>query len=186
MSSSGRATTALVLAGVVLIGAPGAGTAGAGAAGADTQPQELTGDPLKLDGDALTFPVSTLGGGVTITATRVTLQADVLFAFDSARLGAGARSAVAVAAQTLRARRVTSARVVGYTDAKGASAYNVGLSQRRAAAVRRALVAVLGAAAPTLSTEGRGERDPVAANGRAGRDDPRGRAQNRRVEVILG
>ena len=144
------------------------------------------GDALRLDGDALTFPTTTLLGGVGIEPSRVTLPADVLFGFDSARVSPRARAAVDVAAGVLRERRPARALVVGYTDDRGSDAYNVTLSGRRAASVRRALIARLGPTAPELRAEGRGERDPVAANATAGRDDPRGRARNRRVEVLLG
>ena len=55
------------------------------------------------------------------------------------------------------------------------------LSQRRAEAV----AAAVAAARPdlVLSTEGRGEADPVAPNDNGGEDNPDGRAANRRVEI---
>ena len=77
-------------------------------------------------------------------------------------------------------------RVTGYTDSRGSDAYNLGLSRRRAAAVTAALHAELGTDAPRLSTRGRGEADPVAPNAKPdGTDSPRGRARNRRVEVVF-
>ena len=152
---------------------------------AEAGPSGTDGDSLRLGGDALTFPTTTLIGGVGIQTSGVTLPADVLFAFDSARLAPRARTAVDVAAGVLRERQVTRGRVVGYTDARGSSAYNLALSRRRAESVRRALLARLGAPAPRLRAAGRGERDPVAANTAGGRDDPKGRARNRRVEVLF-
>ena len=57
-------------------------------------------------------------------------------------------------------------------------AHNLGLSQRRAAAVKAALVAA-GTAADRMKTAGFGQTKPVASN-----DTAIGRAQNRRAEVV--
>lgn len=65
--------------------------------------------------------------------------------------------------------------VSGYTDAQGSEASNIALSQRRAAAVKRALVA-RGFADDAITTAGFGEAQPTASN-----DTAQGRAQNRRI-----
>jgi outer membrane protein OmpA-like peptidoglycan-associated protein len=115
---------------------------------------------------------------------KVTLAADVLFRFDRASLTARARSRIAEAAERIRQGKPPRVHVVGHTDSKGSDAYNERLSRRRAASVARALRAALGADAPALDTEGRGEREPVAPNTKDdGSDNPRGRARNRRVIV---
>jgi len=69
--------------------------------------------------------------------------------------------------------------VQGYTDATGDDAYNIALSQRRAGAVQRYLVAQN---VPLFRIEmvGLGEANPAAGN-----DTREGREQNRRVEVRL-
>jgi outer membrane protein OmpA-like peptidoglycan-associated protein len=116
----------------------------------------------------------------------VTLAADVLFRFDSAALTGKAESRIDEAAERIRADGPAAVRVTGYTDSRGSDAYNLGLSRRRAAAVAAALRAELGGEAPTLRTRGRGEADPVAPNTQPdGSDNPRGRARNRRVEVVF-
>ena len=61
---------------------------------AEAGPSGSDGDALGLGGDALTFPTTTLIGGVGIKTSGVTLPADVLFAFDSAQRG-GVRVAAA-------------------------------------------------------------------------------------------
>ena len=67
----------------------------------------------------------------------------------------------------------------GHTDSDGKDAYNLTLSQSRAAAVRSFLVEN-GIAADRLTSEGFGETKPVASN-----NTKAGKAQNRRVEVKL-
>ena len=67
----------------------------------------------------------------------------------------------------------------GHTDNVGGDAYNLGLSQRRAAAVVRALVDRHGLAAGRLRSAGFGASSPMEPN-----DTPEGRARNRRVELV--
>lgn len=71
---------------------------------------------------------------------------------------------------------------VGHTDSIGSDAYNQKLSERRAAAVKAYLVSK-GIEANRVYTEGKGEKQPVAENRTNGRDNPEGRAKNRRVEI---
>jgi outer membrane protein OmpA-like peptidoglycan-associated protein len=116
---------------------------------------------------------------------RVTLAADVLFAFNSDRLGGRARSRIAAAAADIRKAQAKSVKVVGYTDNKGSPAFNLRLSRRRADAVQRALAKTI-KGGPKLSASGRGEANPVAANTTPdGADSPKGRARNRRVEILI-
>lgn len=68
--------------------------------------------------------------------------------------------------------------VAGHTCSIGTEEYNLGLSQRRAEAVRNYLVSK-GVPADRLTVRGYGESRPVASN--ATRE---GRAQNRRVELV--
>lgn len=68
--------------------------------------------------------------------------------------------------------------VAGHTDSIGTDEYNMGLSLRRADAVRNYLVDK-GIAADRLSVKGYGESQPVADNATSD-----GRFQNRRVELI--
>jgi OOP family OmpA-OmpF porin len=116
----------------------------------------------------------------------VTLNADVLFAFDSAALTPAATALIAQAAQILasKADPARPVQITGYTDAKGSPPYNLTLSAKRAASVAAALAEQPAAQPFTRSTAGQGEKDPVAPNTTAdGADDPAGRALNRRVEI---
>ena len=69
--------------------------------------------------------------------------------------------------------------VVGHTDSDGEAAYNIGLSERRANAVADVLQSD-GVPYNRLRTIGRGEEQPIATN-----LTPEGKAQNRRVEVVI-
>ena len=69
--------------------------------------------------------------------------------------------------------------VIGYTDSVGNSDYNQQLATQRAVSVRQALIE-RGIDPARLKAYGRGDADPVASNATA-----QGRAQNRRVEVLL-
>ena len=68
----------------------------------------------------------------------------------------------------------------GFTDSVGTDSYNEELSQRRANAVREALIA-RGIESSRIGTEGYGKSYPVANNADSG-----GRQLNRRVEVVIG
>lgn len=74
--------------------------------------------------------------------------------------------------------------IEGYTDSKGTPAFNLDLSRGRAIAVQKAIAKQVHG--PTFAAVGRGEANPVASNTTEdGSDSPRGRALNRRVEILI-
>jgi outer membrane protein OmpA-like peptidoglycan-associated protein len=103
----------------------------------------------------------------------------VLFDFDKADLKPAARQELQGVLQALKENPSLQTNIVGHTDSKGSDAYNMKLSQRRSNAVASYLAAS-GVARQTITTEARGEREPIATNATA-----TGRAQNRRVEITL-
>jgi len=114
----------------------------------------------------------------------VDLPGDVLFDFDQATLRADAAPTLDKLAELIT-RMQRPARITGYTDDKGDAAYNLELSRQRAQAVHDALVG-RGVDAVRLTTNGRGEANPKAANRQPdGSDNAAGRQQNRRVEVAI-
>ena len=124
-----------------------------------------------------------LGNGISVTNMGgylvVNMPQDVLFAVDSATLRPDlTRDLQTVAASLLKYPR-TSVEVIGHTDNTGAAAYNQDLSQRRAVSVASVL-ASNGVPSSRISSFGRGEDQPVASN-----LTEQGRAQNRRVEIIV-
>ncbi|MGN8276804.1 OmpA family protein [Pseudomonas sp. SMV71] len=103
----------------------------------------------------------------------------VLFDFDQSDLTAEARSQLDGLMSKLSHANVVSIRVVGHTDSVGTDAYNQRLSERRASSVVEYLL-TQGLAPDKLTSEGKGESEPVADN-----TTDEGRAQNRRVELHL-
>jgi len=77
-------------------------------------------------------------------------------------------------------------RILGYTDGKGSTAYNQGLSERRAQSVKRWFVDKDGLRQVDFATQGFGALHPVAPNTKPdGSDNPLGRKKNRRVEIVI-
>jgi OOP family OmpA-OmpF porin len=98
------------------------------------------------------------------------------FDFDSAVLKPQMKSALEDFANKVKAspghETVT---VIGHTDSTGPEAYNMGLSERRAKAAAAYLESL---GIDSITTEGRGESQPIADN-----KTREGRAQNRRIEI---
>lgn len=103
----------------------------------------------------------------------------VLFDFNKATLKPEARTQLARVLQALKEQPGLRTHVVGHTDSIGSDAYNMRLSQRRAQSVADYLVQN-GVPRQTITTDHRGEREPVASNA-----TDEGRAQNRRVEITV-
>jgi len=104
---------------------------------------------------------------------------DVLFASGEVHLVEGAQSSLEEVVDLLQTEPDKKIRVEGHTDSRGDAEANLQLSGQRAQAVREALIN-LGVAADRVSALGMGEDFPIASN-----EDEAGRAQNRRVDVIL-
>jgi outer membrane protein OmpA-like peptidoglycan-associated protein len=104
---------------------------------------------------------------------------DVLFDTGAATLKPGAATTIDRLAQFMRDYPERSVRIEGHTDSAGSDETNQSLSERRAQAVRDALLE-RGLAAERIATLGYGEARPIAGNDSAG-----GRQQNRRVEIVL-
>jgi outer membrane protein OmpA-like peptidoglycan-associated protein len=105
---------------------------------------------------------------------------DVLFDTGRAELKSGASRKLDQLAQFLVEHPDRRVQIDGFTDSVGTDSYNEELSQRRANAVREALIA-RGVDPSRIGTEGYGKSYPVANNADSG-----GRQLNRRVEVVIG
>jgi OOP family OmpA-OmpF porin len=91
---------------------------------------------------------------------RITLSATELFAFDSATLRMPQPKIDEIADALGRNTQINNVGISGYTDRLGSDKYNQKLSQRRADAVKAYLVGK-GVAASRLSSQGKGESNPV-------------------------
>jgi outer membrane protein OmpA-like peptidoglycan-associated protein len=131
--------------------------------------------------------IANLGGDLTVSdrgqQVDLILAADVLFAFDKADLTAKSQRTLRQAADLISAQAKGTIRVYGYTDSVGSDSYNIDLSRRRAQAVHQALQPLLAGKGFDFDVQGFGERDPIAPNRVKGKDNPDGRALNRRVTI---
>jgi outer membrane protein OmpA-like peptidoglycan-associated protein len=156
------------LKGAIVGGALGAGGGALIGADLDRQAAELRGS---------------LNSNISVTNTGeyliVNMPQDLLFATDSATLRGDLRQDLQTVASSLLRYPNSRIEVIGHTDNTGSAAYNQDLSQRRAVAVSTVLRET-GVPGARIAAFGRGEDQPIASN-----LTPEGRAQNRRVEIII-
>lgn len=105
---------------------------------------------------------------------------DVLFDTGKSDLNSGATRKLDQLAQFLNEHPDRRVQIDGFTDSVGPDGYNEELSQRRADAVKSALL-IRGIDASRIGTQGYGKTFPVASN-----TDSGGRQMNRRVDVVIG
>lgn len=82
-------------------------------------------------------------------------------------------------ATVLKENEDVKVKIVGHTDSDGEDSFNMTLSAKRAASVKNTLASEFGIKANRMTTEGKGESEPVSPN-----NTPEGKANNRRVEFI--
>ena len=109
----------------------------------------------------------------------VTLPQDILFAVNSTHITPSLRSDLAVLAQNLINYPNSTIQIIGHTDNTGSAEYNQSLSTERALAVSSVLQQN-GVPQFRIQSMGHGESQPIASN-----LTPEGRAQNRRVDVVI-
>lgn len=124
---------------------------------------EVGGD---MDGRSVVLPAELAGRTI------------IYFAFDSDALSNDDQALLAAHARFMASRSNLRVRLEGHTDERGTREYNIGLGERRAQAVRRAL-GLQGVAESRLVTVSYGEERPAEAG-----DDEAAFAKNRRVELI--
>lgn len=154
--------------GALIGGAVGAATGAAIGSDLDRQAAELRGSLSS------NISVTNMGGYLVVNMPQ-----DLLFATDSASLSGNLVGDLRAVAASLQKYPNSSIEVIGHTDNVGEAAYNQDLSQRRAVAVAEVL-RNSGVPGGRIATIGRGEDAPIASN-----QTESGRAQNRRVEIII-
>jgi peptidoglycan-associated lipoprotein len=138
----------------------GADTAGAGMNGANAAGGANADD-------------ETAGPQAGLLAKRV-----VYFDFDSSEIKGEGTDIVGAHAKYLAGHADARIRLEGHTDDRGSREYNIGLGERRAQSVRRALL-LQGATEAQLSTVSYGNERPAVAG-----HDEAAWAKNRRVEIV--
>jgi peptidoglycan-associated lipoprotein len=113
------------------------------------------------------------GPSAGLLATRV-----IYFDFDNAEIKGDGIAVVAAHAKYLAAHSAVRVRLEGHTDERGSREYNIGLGERRAQSVRRALL-LQGVSDAQMSTVSYGEERPAAPG-----HDEAAWAKNRRVEIV--
>ena len=115
----------------------------------------------------------------TIAAEGRVATQGIYFATGSDRIRPESTPTLKEIAGMLAAHPDLALLIEGHTDDTGAAAANQSLSERRAAAVKAALVELHGIAGARLTTAGFGSTKPAAPNTTA-----EGRQANRRVELV--
>jgi outer membrane protein OmpA-like peptidoglycan-associated protein len=109
----------------------------------------------------------------------VKFDSGILFDTDKSNLKPDAQTNLQNLAASLQKNPETNVLVVGHTDNTGTANYNVDLSRRRANAVK-SFIAAANVDPNRLTTQGKGAAEPIADNSTV-----EGRAQNRRVEIVI-
>jgi len=138
------------------------------------QAQDAEARSRQLDAQLKELDAKKTARGLVITL------ADVLFDTDKAQLRSGdGMRGVQKLADILKQYPQHNVLIEGFTDSTGSSSHNQELSDRRANAVRTALLDT-GIGADRIASRGYGQTFPVASN-----DTAAGRQLNRRVEIIV-
>ena len=148
------------------------------AARAQAQQATAQAQAAEADRDRFQDELASLQAQKSARGTVITLK-DMVFATGQSELQPGAARTLDALATALKDAPNRAVAVEGFTDSVGGDAFNQGLSERRAAAVRAALEQ-RGVDASRIVARGYGQQFPVASNSTAA-----GRQLNRRVEIIV-
>lgn len=152
---------------------------------------DAKGCPIDTDGDGVPDNLDTCPGtprgvpvddkgcplaGITVAGDTWSVEGKVLFALNKAILTPEALELLGKVATFLQKNPQYVVEIQGHTDSTGPMAWNMQLSEMRAAAVKENLIQ-RGIDGGRLTTRGLGPNEPVAPNNTA-----EGRAKNRRVD----
>jgi outer membrane protein OmpA-like peptidoglycan-associated protein len=162
----------------VALAAAASAKQGAQAAQADAADSQRLAQEAQARSVQLEAQLSALAAKKTARGVVITLG-DVLFGTDLARLNADGMRSAQKLVTLLQENPQRTLLVEGFADSTGSAPHNQDLSERRANAVRSALVD-MGVARERIAIRGYGEEFPVVAN-----DTAANRQLNRRVEIVL-
>ena len=152
---------------------PTAGSQVPGASGATPgEGASVTTTPLGSGGGAIG------AGAAGANATGLLARKVVYFDFDKSEIKPEFADLIGAHARNLTAHPNLKMRLEGNTDERGTREYNIGLGERRAQAVKRALM-LQGVAESQLTTVSYGAERPAAEG-----DNESAWALNRRVELV--
>lgn len=150
------------------------------------EPSQVETEPVPVTTTEVEETLTELNAERTIEGIKINLQDNILFEFDKYAVRSVAKPTLAKINQLLKHYKDAQVFIYGHTDSKGDDAYNLDLSNKRAAAVKYYFVNVFNEEATRLQTKGFGESKPIAPNNNPnGSDNPAGREKNRRVEFII-
>ncbi len=150
------------------------------------EPSQVETEPVPVTTTEVEETLTELNAERTIEGIKINLQDNILFEFDKYAVRSVAKPTLAKINQLLKHYKDAQVFIYGHTDSKGDDAYNLDLSNKRAAAVKYYFVNVFNEQPTRLQTKGFGESQPLAPNNNPdGSDNPAGREKNRRVEIII-
>jgi len=159
----------------------------AGCAKSGTKPDDVT-ETIVTEEEISTqsgIGTTTIGGGTEylepgmLPGDTILIQDTVIyFDFDTARISAKYSESLAAHARRLSGNPGLNVRLEGHADERGSREYNIGLAERRAQAVRQALM-LQGVAAAQITTVSYGEERPASQG-----SDEEAWQLNRRVEIV--
>ncbi len=153
---------------------PNAGSPVAGSANPNGEGASTSATPLGADGNAM-------GAGQIVAGPAGSAESRIIyFDFDKSDIKPEFAAIVTANAQYLTAHPAAKLKLEGNTDERGTREYNIGLGERRAQAVRRALM-LQGVSENQLTTVSFGAERPAVEG-----DDEAAWAKNRRVELVYG
>lgn len=135
----------------------------------------------KMDKQAAEIERTVPGAEVIKAGEGIIVKFDsgILFGFDQSDLKPEAKTNIQKLVASLNENQDTDILVIGHTDNVGRAEYNQGLSERRARSVESYAISQ-GLSSSRIKTEGKGAYEPIASN-----ETEEGRAQNRRVEIVI-
>ncbi len=119
-------------------------------------------------------------GGASEAERRALAERVVYFDFDSYEIASQYAAMIGAHARKIASSGAVKVRLEGHTDERGSREYNIGLGEKRAQAVRRALM-LQGVGDGQIVTVSYGEERPAQAG-----SDEASWAKNRRVEIVYG
>ncbi len=159
----------------------------AGCAKSGTKPDDVT-ETIVTEEEISTqsgIGTTAIGGGTEylepgmLPGDTILIQDTVIyFDFDTARISAKYSESLAAHARRLSGNPGLNVRLEGHADERGSREYNIGLAERRAQAVRQALM-LQGVAAAQITTVSYGEERPASQG-----SDEEAWQLNRRVEIV--